>query len=171
MAKAAACPPAPDASCPPGDFEITNLWTVAGAQTFTELNGGHLTAAEFMLKLQLDLSAILELRLTPVDPGTGLPHDASSLAVTERAANTVPFNQFAWVRFTFPAPPKLNPARQYALMLTVRGGLGGQEYVHQSSNTNEDCPGGGYFVRIEPGDDWIPAIPRIDVAYRTFVRR
>lgn len=165
---AAACPPQPAAACRPGGGSVSGYaWYLRAAQTFTEPNGGHLTAAALWMRKFLPTSVgTFELRVTSVDPGTGLPIGAP-LAFAERPASEVSGTALDWVAFTFPTPPPLVPGRQYALVLTTRGGASLDDGYTLEHRTLDPCPG-GFFSLANPDGPFGPR-PETDIAYQTFV--
>lgn len=120
---AAACPPQPDAACPPGGGSANrSAWFHFTAQTFTEPNGGPLNAAAIWLRSHSAATVgTYELRLNTVDPVTGVPQH-TTLAIAQRPSSQVSYTTFGWVPFTFQSPAQLVPGTRYALVLTMVGG-------------------------------------------------
>lgn len=171
LLKAAACPPKPDASCPrPPASSATGYAFEAGermAQTFTEPNGGRLTAVDLWLhKFNPPANGTFELRLGPVDPNTGTPL-ATAFAVAHRSTESLSDAEYKPIRFTFATPPRLRPGQQYALVLMMIEGTG--SWVTEN-RTAGSCPGGTFFLFVPPGPWYTDPRYGLGASYRTFVK-
>jgi hypothetical protein len=165
LPKAAACPPKPDASCAAGGVAETVPEGVRVAVTFTEPNGGLLTAAEFRIQNEPGATAgLYELRLNRVDPATGVPQEVT-LALTQRSAASVSETTLTWVRFTFQTPRRLQPGQKYALVLSR---VGAAVPWLTEVRVGDVCPDTAVYsssidapLKLQFG---------LDISYRTFVK-
>lgn len=166
LPKAAACPPAPDASCRPGGGSVSGYaWVLRTAQTFTELNGGRLTAASLWIRNGSAATAgDYELRVNTVD-ASGAP-TLETLAVARRSSDDVSDTALDWVTFRLPNPPTLKPGQRNALVLTMIGGTGVEGWVTEH-RSNDPCPGGEFFVANPTGPFFLRA--GTDTPFATFV--
>jgi hypothetical protein len=169
LARAAACPPAPDAACPgPGTANLLIAPTRRIAQTFTERNGGRLTAVEFVFGPFANATGSFQLQINTVD-AAGVPQN-NTIATALLPASAI-VNAPGPIPFAFPVPPTLLPGRHYALVLsrpevaagfairfTSPGPCGGQLFQSVSAT--------GVFLPVTALDG-----ARVDLLYRTVVRR
>lgn len=165
--KKAACPPKPNASCPAGDTNgALAQATSRFAVTFTEPNGGRLTAAAVRIRsFSSTLPGHFELRLNTVDPATGVPQE-TTLATARRPRSSVSNTTTEWVRFTFKSPKRLQPGRKYALALSVTDAT---EYWLEWRSSNP-CPNSQFFSSHN-GEPFGPlSLDPLDMPFQTFVR-
>ncbi len=165
--KKAACPPKPNASCPAGDTNgALAQATSRFAVTFTEPNGGRLTAAAVRIRsFSSTLPGHFELRLNTVDPATGVPQE-TTLATARLPRSSVSNTTTEWVRFTFKSPKRLQPGRKYALALSVTDAT---EYWLEWRSSNP-CPNSQFFSSHN-GEPFGPLnLDPLDMPFQTFVR-
>ena len=168
LPRGAACPPKPDASCRPGGGSTSGYaWHLRTAQTFTEPNGGRLTAASLWIRNSPETTGTYELRVYPTDPATGAPQQESPLALAQRTSASVSNTALDWVRFDFANPPRLKPSQRYALVLTMVGGNPSSAWLTEH-RTGDPCPGSELFV-ANPTGPFGPR-PGTDTPFQTFVR-
>lgn len=162
--KAAPCPPLPAASCSTGIVSTILSASFRYAQTFTEPNGGRLTAAAIWFRNEpATTSGVYQFTVQTVNQATGVPEE-TVLGGVLRSANLISATSPTWVRFDLPVPVQLLPGRQYALVLTLLGAGG----WFTLSRTSAECPDSALFI-AEPDGPFLPN-DIVDLPYQTFVK-
>ncbi len=160
-------PRMPNASC---TVEL-NRWSdfttdIRAAQTFTEPNGGKLTAAGLLFSRGTALSGTFLLTVNAVDATTGIPTNQvfASATVPVTGVSTEP----EMVTFNFANPARVVAGRQYALVLS-RTGPGCCHQVHGQRPAT--CPGGAFYVSATMSGTFFEPFTgeATDVSYTTTV--
>lgn len=162
-------PRLPNASC--NVQENATLFAPVGqriAQTFTEPNGGKLTAVLLVLNNEATTTGDYVLQINTVDPSTGFPTNNTIASI--RLPGSQVGNNPDFVTFNFPTPATLAAGSQYALVHSRPNGSGFHD-VHVVEPG--PCPGGELFVSSTQTGTFARPYPnqpgRVDMSYITDV--